>query len=105
MAMDFGFDVRKNPVNDAILSRWSQLDLPDSWLVAGCLFQTVWNLKSGRPPGASIIFYFDPSDLSERSEREVQALSDSVLGDLGVIISSARRVWPSVQVGSSRHTV
>jgi hypothetical protein len=33
------------------------------------LFQTVWNLQRGRPPGQGIkdydLFYFDPTDLSE----------------------------------------
>ena len=36
-------DIRRNPNNRAILERWDALALPDGWLVAGCLFQTVWN--------------------------------------------------------------
>lgn len=41
-------DVSRNPANAALLARWNDIDLPDAWLVAGCLFQTVWNLQAGR---------------------------------------------------------
>lgn len=88
-------DVASNPVNRAILSRWSDLALPDGWLVAGCLFQTVWNLKAGLPPDADIkdydLFYFDPTDLSKEAETQVQAHADSVLADLGVSIEVANQ--------------
>ena len=41
MVDDFAAHVALNPVNNAILERWHQLDLPDAWLAAGCLFHTV----------------------------------------------------------------
>ena len=44
----------QNDHNRAILERLPSLDLPDAWLVAGCLFQTVWNLQAGRMPTAGI---------------------------------------------------
>ena len=92
---EFCAHVAMNPVNRAILSRWDLLDLPDSWLVAGCLFQTVWNIQSGRSPDAGIkdydIFYFDPGDLSESAEAQVQARMASLLGDLGVVIEVANQ--------------
>jgi hypothetical protein len=85
-------DVRANGFNRAILERWEALALPDGWLVAGCLFQTVWNLRSGAAPEASIkdydIFYFDGSDLSEAGEQRVQARVDAALGDLGVAVEA-----------------
>lgn len=88
--MNFTHDVLSNPVNRAILSRWARLDLPDPWLVAGCLFQTVWNIQGGLKPESAIkdydIFYFDPADLSEKAEGDAQALAESVLGDLGVTV-------------------
>ena len=66
MTADFASDVASNAVNRVILSRWDRLDLPGSWLVAGCLFQTVWNLKTGLTPEYDIkdydIFYFDPAE-------------------------------------------
>lgn len=81
-------DILHNPYNRAILQAWPQLGLPDGWLVAGCLFQTVWNLQAGREPASGIkdydIFYFDPSDLSAEAEEAVQKRVDAVLGPLGV---------------------
>lgn len=88
MQQRFRNDIAKNAAISAILSRWRRLALPQSWLVAGCLFQSVWNVRSGRPPGADIkdydFFYFDPSDLSAESEAQAQSHVASVLGDLGV---------------------
>ena len=91
----FRADVLANPHNRAILARWDALALPDGWLVAGCLFQTVWNLQAGRQPAADIkdydLFYFDGSDLSKAGERAVQARADAVLGDLGVAVEVANQ--------------
>lgn len=88
-------DVLANSHNRVILDRWPALDLPDGWLVAGCLFQTVWNLRCARPPGAGIkdydIFYFDPADLTGAGERAVQARADAVLGDLGITVEVANQ--------------
>ena len=88
-------DVLRNRHNRAILERWDALALPDGWLVAGCLFQTVWNLQSGRPPEADIkdydLFYFDGSDLGEAGERAVQARADAVLADLGITVEVANQ--------------
>lgn len=81
-------DVLANRHNRAILDAWDALDLRDGWLVAGCLFQTVWNLRCGRAPEDGIkdydIFYFDASDLSAAAEERVQRRVDRVLGPLGV---------------------
>jgi hypothetical protein len=64
--------VRENPINAALLDRLPMLGLNDCWLVAGCLFQTIWNLRAGRPPAEQIndydVFYFDPTDLSYAAE-------------------------------------
>lgn len=95
MNTEFETHVLSNSVNRAILSRWALLDLPSSWLVAGCLFQTVWNIKGGLEPESGIkdydIFYFDSSDLSERAEAEAQTVAESVLGDLGVAVEVANQ--------------
>ncbi|WP_395688034.1 nucleotidyltransferase family protein [Caenimonas koreensis] len=92
MQQRFIADVRTNPVNRAILDRWEQLALPDGWLVAGCLFQTVWNLHDGAAPQAQIkdydLFYFDAADLSEQAEMRVQSHVDGVLRDLGVVVEA-----------------
>lgn len=85
-------DVLANDNNRAILDFWKELDLRDGWLVAGCLFQTVWNLRSGLSPDAQIkdydLFYFDESDLSPQVEQLEQARIDSVLGDLGIVVEA-----------------
>jgi len=85
-------DILANGHNRAILARWQQLDLPDGWLVAGCLFQTVWNLRSGFDPQAHIkdydLFYFDGGDLSAQAEQAVQRRVAGLLSDLGVTVEA-----------------
>lgn len=86
----FVTDIRTNRYNRAILDAWDALELPDGWLVAGCLFQTVWNLASGRAPEEGIrdydVFYFDADDLTAEAEGRVQSRVDRVLGSLRVPI-------------------
>jgi len=100
-------DVLSNRFNKAILGRWSDLALPDGWLVAGCLFQTVWNLRSGATPESQIrdydLFYFDSGNLSAAAEQRVQARVDAVLGDLGVVVEAKNQarvhLWYSSYFG------
>ena len=79
--------VRCNPAIAAILDRMPELDAPDAWLTAGCLSQTVWNLKSGRPAGEGIrdydLFYFD-EDASWEAEDAVIRRAGLLFADLGV---------------------
>lgn len=88
-------DIALNRANAAILDRWRAIDLPDAWLVAGCLFQTVWNLRSGCTPQAGIkdydLFYFDAVDPSESAEREAEAAVNAVLADLGITVEVANQ--------------
>ena len=85
-------DVLRNDANRAILQRLPSLQLPDAWLVAGCLFQTIWNLRSGRPPGAGIkdydLFYFDADDLSAGAEDGVGERVQACYRDLGVTVEA-----------------
>ncbi|MDU9390536.1 nucleotidyltransferase family protein [Pseudomonas sp. zfem002] len=79
----------KNPVNVELLRVLVELDLPQCMLTAGCLFQALWNLRSGREPDWGVkdydVIYFD-SDLSwEAEDRVIQrvhqacgALADKV---------------------------
>jgi uncharacterized protein len=64
--------VRLNPIVEELLTWMRDLSLPDCWLAAGALFQTVWNVLSDRDPQAGIldydINYFDASDLSWEAE-------------------------------------
>jgi hypothetical protein len=100
-------DLLTNRFNRAILDAWNTLELEDGWLVAGCLFQTVWNLQAGRAPEEGIkdydIFYFNAGDLSAAGEKRVQERVDRTLGFLGVAIevkNQARvHLWYEEQFG------
>ncbi|HEY3503087.1 MAG TPA: nucleotidyltransferase family protein [Actinocatenispora sp.] len=79
--------VRSNPVAARILDRGPELGVPDWWLTAGAVFQTVWNCLSDRDPTAGIadydVFYHDPTDLSYEAEDAVIRRADTLFGDLG----------------------
>ncbi|MBX7228458.1 MAG: nucleotidyltransferase family protein [Burkholderiaceae bacterium] len=95
MENTFLADIAANPSNRAILARWQRTELPNAWLVAGCLFQTVWNLKSGRRPDQDIkdydVFYFDAGDLTKASEEQAQRHVDALLSDLGITVEVANQ--------------
>jgi hypothetical protein len=95
METAFLADITANPANRAILSRWRELELPNMWLVAGCLFQTVWNLRSGKHPTENIkdydVFYFDATDLTKAGEEQAQLHVDAVLSDLGITVEVANQ--------------
>jgi hypothetical protein len=78
--------VLSNPVNRAILSRLPELGLPDAWLVSGAVFQTVWNVLTGRPPQWGVkdydVFYFDP-DTSWEAEDAVIRRAVAAFADTG----------------------
>jgi hypothetical protein len=75
-----------NPVNAAILEGFGALGIRDWWLTAGCVFQTVWNLRTGRAANYGIkdhdVFYFS-DDLSDEAEHDVQRLADALFGEFG----------------------
>ena len=62
----------RNDTLTEVLSRAATLELPGWYVTAGCLFQTVWNVVTGRPPTNGIkdydLFYFDSGDLSWEAE-------------------------------------
>lgn len=75
--------------NDAlveVLERSAALGLPQWYLTAGCLFQTVWNVVTGKPAGAGIkdydLFYFDRDDLSWEAEDRVIRRGREMFGGL-----------------------
>jgi hypothetical protein len=73
-ADDFLALVLHNPVNEIIAGELFRLALPDAWIVAGCLVQTAWNVRTGRAVDYGIadydVFYFDP-DTSWQAEDTV----------------------------------
>jgi len=85
---EFEACVMTNPANGALIGRLAGLGLGDCYLTAGCLYQTVWNQLSGRPPEWGIkdydIFYFDDGDLSWEAEDRVIRVVDQATSDLGI---------------------
>ena len=69
-----------------VLGRATAMNLPGWYLVAGCLYQTVWNVITGQPPEAGILdydlIYFDRSDLSWAAENAVIEAGQQSFGDL-----------------------
>ncbi|MGY4367375.1 hypothetical protein ACVW1A_003440 [Bradyrhizobium sp. LB1.3] len=76
----------RNPVNAAIIDELARPALPDAWLVAGCLAQTVWNVLTNRAIDHGIsdydAFYFDPDTSWEAEDMVIRKLHGR-LGHLG----------------------
>lgn len=62
----------RNEILTDVMTRAATMELPGWYVTAGCLFQTVWNVVTDRPPTSGIkdydIFYFDGTDLSWEAE-------------------------------------
>lgn len=88
---DFLKAVLSNPANDAIVREIAALGLPDAWIVAGCVVQTVWNVLTGRPVTHGIsdydVFYFDP-DTSWEAEDAIIKQVERRLASLQVKIET-----------------
>ena len=76
----------QNEVLTDVMTRAATLELPGWYVTAGCLFQTVWNAVTGRPPTSGIkdydIFYFDDGDLSWEAEDAVIKAGHEVFAGL-----------------------
>jgi hypothetical protein len=76
----------RNEILTDVMARAATLDLPGWYLAGGCLFQTVWNVVTGRPPADGIkdydIFYCDATDLSWEAEDAVIKAGQEVFGGL-----------------------
>jgi hypothetical protein len=81
----------RNPVNAAIADALRRLQLPDAWIVSGCLVQSAWNGLTRRPVDYGIsdydVFYFDP-DTSWQAEDAVIRQLQRDLGHLGDAIEA-----------------
>ena len=73
-----------------VLRRWPDIGLPDGWLAAGAVAQTVWNVAHGYPLEANIrdidLVYFDADDLSAESEAANEVRIKDLFADLGVAV-------------------
>lgn len=82
--------VRSDPDLMRLLVRLREIRLPEWRLVAGCLYQTVWNALTGRPRGTGIqdydLIYFAGEDLSWEAEDDViRRVAAATLGCVGPV--------------------
>jgi uncharacterized protein len=99
----------RNQTLAEVLTRAAVLALPGWYLVAGCLYQTVWNIVTGRSAEAGILdydlAYHDASDLSWEGEDAVIQTGCRLFGDLPVpvqIRNQARvHLWYAQKFGAS----
>lgn len=78
--------VQACPILLRLLDTLDAYPLPDAYVVAGVISQSIWNLKTGRPPHRHIkdadIVYFDGADLSAQAETAHEVALSSLLSDL-----------------------
>ena len=99
--------VRRNAGVAALLDRLPGLALPQCHLAAGCLFQTVWNLRDGHPPDRGIrdhdVLYWD-ADTSWKAEddaiRGAAALGDALGLTLQVRNQARVHLWYERRFGA-----
>lgn len=100
-AVAFERIVRADPDLMRLLEAVRPLELPQWRLVAGCLYQTVWNVLTGRPPRTGIkdydLIYFDAEDLSwigeDRVISRVAAATDGLPGPVEVRNQARVHLW------------
>ena len=91
-----------------LLDRVRALRLPQWRLVAGCLYQTVWNALTGRARGTGIkdydLIYYDASDLSWEAEdaviQQVAAATRDCPGPVQVRNQARVHLWFADRFGS-----
>lgn len=99
----------RSPIVVPIIDRWPDIGLPDCWLVAGCLAQTVWNDAFGLPAARGIsdidLVYFDGGDLSAETEAAHAARIRALFADRGlwVDVKNEARVhlWYAEKFGNA----
>ena len=102
----FTADIHQNPFNRHLLTELPKLGLPQCHLVAGALFQTVWNLLSDQPPGQNIkdydVFYFDPDTSWEAEDKVIQRLAALFGPDVEVRNQARVHLWYEQKFGHAR---
>ena len=99
--------IRADPGLMGLMRALRPLHLPQWRLVAGCLYQTVWNALTGRPRGTGIkdydLIYFDPHDLSWEAEdaviQRVAAATRDCVGPLEVRNQARVHLWFAARFG------
>ena len=87
-ANELHVSLRQNQCLADILERFDEIALPDAWLVAGCIAQTIWNLACGQPAELGIkdvdLIYFDDQDLSLDAEAGHERRLRDLFGHLAI---------------------
>ena len=80
--------IRCDPELMGVLMLLRRLSLPQGWLVAGAIYQSVWNHLCGLPRGNGIrdydLIYFDEADLSFEAEDAVIRRAAAASRDLEI---------------------
>ncbi len=92
-----------------LLGKLRALRLPQWRLVAGCLYQTVWNVLTDRPARTGIrdydLIYFDGDDLSWAAEdrviRRVAAATQGSIGPVEVRNQARVHLWFERRFGAA----
>jgi uncharacterized protein len=104
----FELIIRADPGLMRLLTILRELALPQWRMVAGCLYQTVWNVLTGRPRGTGIndydVIYFDDRDLSWEAEdaviRRVAAATAGGVGPVEVRNQARVHLWFEQRFGT-----
>jgi hypothetical protein len=82
--------LQENDVAQAAMMAVREIALPDGYLGAGGVTQTVWNLLHHFEPGGGIkdydLVYFDASDLTVETEKQIEADVAGRLAGLPVVV-------------------
>ena len=80
--------LRNNPVVSELLDKWTKVEVPNCWIVAGTVVQSYWNAAHGFSPHHGIsdvdIVYFDSNDVSEESEAHHAARISALFDDIPI---------------------
>jgi len=98
--------VLTNDIVEGVLTRLPELGLPDWYLTAGGLFQTVWNTLDGHPPERGIrdydVFYFDQDTSWEAEDAVIQraaVLFEEVPAEVEVRNEARVHLWYEEKFG------
>jgi uncharacterized protein len=100
--------IRGQPVLMTVLNGLRDMALPDHLLVAGAIYNEVWNVLTGRPSMTGVndidVFYFDDSDIGwDAEDRVIRACAERFSGlPLPVQVRNQARVhlWFEQKFGS-----
>ena len=93
----------RNAALQDVLDRLETVGLPNAYVAAGAVVQTVWNAVTHRPLDYGIrdydVVYFDPDDLSEAGEAAVQARFAGLGRDCDVVNQARVHLWYEERFG------